>query len=412
MSTIASEVVETVVRAPRKKPTKIANFFRSLLIPGRVCGNCCIQPCVRTAHGRRRPSWNYRMQLAVSTLRTASKSIPRDPKQLRFWVDHAIPDVALPLGAVRYSNKIGHLTVEYVWPRHLSSTWGVVGKRSRATKHELTPATLLEWSKTHAVVLYFHGGAYMLCSSATHRGMVYSLVTDGDFVAVVPNYRRVPEVSVVEAVDDCFSIYQYLVQTVGISPSRIAIMGDSAGGALSVLTLARIRDMHDPTITLPSCGILLSPWVDLDDKDIQRQSLTKTMPEFDYLPLDAIVIIAGEAIRDMDPRDPRINPMHCDLTGFPPLLVHAGEIEVLRPQIERFVALINTTQVDCTYEVLDDMIHVGHMFSTFSEIARQANKRVGLFVAKHIVGGKTEPPDVIPDGVIELPGGVPPALAN
>jgi acetyl esterase/lipase len=63
--------------------------------------------------------------------------------------------------------------------------------------------------------------------------------------------------------------------------------------------------------------------------------------------------------------------------------VHAGEVEVLRPQIERFVEKARSAGVDVTYETLQDMVHVGHMFLKFSEIASDAIARIGQFVSSH-----------------------------
>lgn len=381
---IPTEVVRTVSHG--KKPNAITNFFKSMCIIPRVCGTCCVHPCKRALQGRKRRSWSNRMELAVATLRTASKSMPRDPKNLRFWTDRPIPDIILPASAVRHETTIRTIPVDYVWPRHLTVTDHEikVSPKSRYTKHDISDARLLEWSKTHAIALYLHGGAYMLCSSKTHRAMIYNFVIEGDMVAIAPNYKRVPEGSVVDAVEDCFSVYRHLISTVGIEPCRICIMGDSAGGALTVLALCRIRDEG---VALPACAVLLSPWTDLDDKDIQQRALSKRMPSYDYLPLDAIVMIAAEASGKLDPRDPRINPMYADLAGLPPMLVHAGEVEVLLPQIQLFVERAQVRfNAEIELKVLSDMIHVGQMFSTFSVIAREAIIEVGAFVHKHIPG--------------------------
>lgn len=362
--------------SPRSRPGKTKAFFMSACLPTRICFNCMAHPCKRVTRGPKRPSWNNRLELMISTLRAATEAIPRDPQQFRFWADRKIPDAMLPVGAVRTKSKIDELVVDWVWPRHFRSEMQI-GNRQRKVKHRLTQEKIQEWSQLAPVVLYLHGGAYMVCTSGTHREMVYSLVVKGNFLAVVPNYRRVPEVSIVDAVDDCLRTYEYLVNEIGVSPSRICIMGDSAGAALTVLTMCRIRDNH---AVLPACGVLLSPWADLDDEKLDDMSRSKTMPEYDYLPLDAIVMVAHEAAKDMNLRDPRINPMYADLEGLPPFLVHAGEVEILRPQIERFVEKLP----NATYEVITDMVHVPEMFASVCEASEQAMQRIGKFINTHI----------------------------
>lgn len=317
------------------------------------------------------------MQAAISTMRTAVRSIPRDPYQLRFWADHKVPDVALPAGAVRSKSQLDHLVVEWVWPRSFVSEMQI-GKRSRKTREKLTKERIVDWSEKRPVVLFLHGGAYIVGSSGSHRPMLYSLAIQGDVLVVAPNYRRVPDVSVPQVVDDCCRTFKYLVDEIGVAPHRIALVGDSAGGALCVLTACRLREEKR---ALPACLVLMSPWVDLDDKELEAE--TKSMPEFDVLPYDAIRLVAAEISRDIPIRDPRINPMYNNLQNLPPMLIHAGEVEVLRPQIERFAEKARKDGVQVTYETLTDMVHVGHMFLKFSEIASDAISRIGQFVASH-----------------------------
>ena len=319
----------------------------------------------------------------ISTLRTATESIPRDPHQFRFWADRKVPDAMLPVGAVRSKSKIGDMVVDWVWPRQFRSEMQI-GSRQKKIKHQLTQEKIVEWTETSPVVLYLHGGAYMVCSSATHREMVYNFVIKGSFLAVVPNYRRVPEFTILDAVDDCLQAYEYLTVSLGVDPARICIMGDSAGAALTVLTMCRIRDKQKEakaeTIKMPACGVLLSPWADLDDADLDDMSRTRTMPEYDYLPLDAVVMVAHEVAQHSNLRDPGINPTYANLDQLPPILVHAGEVEILRPQIERFV----TRVPNVTYEVIQDMVHVPHMFSSVCEASSDAVDRVCKFVNTHI----------------------------
>ena len=367
---------ESGVSSPHQRPSKAASCVKSTILPGKLCFTWLGLPCRRIRHGPKRPSWSKRMELLVATLRTATQAIPRDPDQFRFWADRKVPDVILPVGAVRTKSKIDDIVVDWVWPRHFVSDF-VVGKRQRKTREKLSKERVQMWSKTHPVVLYLHGGAYIVCSSATHREMVYSLVIKGDFLAVVPNYRRVPEVSVVDCVDDCYKTYVYITEELGVDPSRICIMGDSAGGALSLLTMCRIRDAQKQ---LPACAVLLSPWVDIADESLRAAAEEKTMPDYDYLPYDAIQLVSQEVGIDIGLKDPRINPMYADMTGLPPMLVHAGEVEVLRPQIEQFVKKCP----EATYEIVTDMVHVPHMFSKVSQIAEDAIIRVGQYVNQHI----------------------------
>jgi acetyl esterase/lipase len=326
--------------------------------------------------------------------------IPRDTKTLRFWSDRSIPDFILPNGAVRQKIKLTfkvnkevdhEMVCEWVWDRQLSPAQG--GSPRKKVRDFLTHEMIQNWSCP--IVLYVHGGAFCLCSSSTHRGLIYSLAIAGEMAIFVPNYRRPPEVSIMDSVDDCFEAYSYLVSKVGIDPARIAVMGDSAGGALVGLLLCRIREklknlslvesgggtVGVPVIAMPRCGVMLSPWVDLNDPRINKMADDGIiMPEYDYLPYDAIAVFANQSVGELSLDDPRVNLSKCDLSGYPPLYINFGEVEVLRPQIEDFITKCKNDGLKVETHQLKDMIHVGQMLYSVSEIGAEENRRVAQYI--------------------------------
>lgn len=79
------------------------------------------------------------------------------------------------------------------------------------------------------IIYFIHGGGYVVCSTQTHRGVVYNLVDKTGFMLFTPNYRRPPDVDLLVSVDDCVQGYFHLTDTLKIAPNRITLMGDSAG---------------------------------------------------------------------------------------------------------------------------------------------------------------------------------------
>ncbi|EER10049.1 Esterase, putative [Perkinsus marinus ATCC 50983] len=141
----------------------------------------------------------------------------------------------------------------------------------------------------------------------------------------------------------------------GVSPERIAIAGDSAGGDMVVLALVQLRDKRIP---LPGCACLLSPWVDLTDKVDYFEQTPQQTPR--------VVEFAQLAIGDISADDPRISAMYADLRGLPHMLIHAGQAELLLPQIERFAAKFSAQKsesVELQYREFEDMVHVFQLFS-------------------------------------------------
>ncbi|HJU29733.1 MAG TPA: alpha/beta hydrolase, partial [Candidatus Binataceae bacterium] len=110
------------------------------------------------------------------------------------------------------------------------------------------------------VVLYLHGGGYVLGSIKTHRDLMGRIARAGHARVLGLNYRLAPEHPFPAAVEDAVAGYRWLMNQ-GVKPSRIAVAGDSAGGGLTIATLVAIRDAKLP---MPAVGVCLSPWVDLE----------------------------------------------------------------------------------------------------------------------------------------------------
>src|SRR6266487_5131470 len=91
------------------------------------------------------------------------------------------------------------------------------------------------------VLLYLHGGGYVIGSINTHRGLAGRLSRASRARVLVIDYRLAPEHPHPAAVDDSVAAYRWMLGQ-GLKPARIAVAGDSAGGGLTVATLVAIRD--------------------------------------------------------------------------------------------------------------------------------------------------------------------------
>ncbi len=101
------------------------------------------------------------------------------------------------------------------------------------------------------VVVYFHGGGWVLCDLDTHDGVCRLLATDADVIVVAVDYRRAPEHRYPAAADDAYAAVCWAHRSAagfGGDPDRLAVAGDSAGGNLAAVTCLRARDLGGPTI--------------------------------------------------------------------------------------------------------------------------------------------------------------------
>src|SRR5713226_816718 len=110
------------------------------------------------------------------------------------------------------------------------------------------------------VILYLHGGGYVMGSINTHRAMIARISRAAKAKALALNYALAPERPFPAAVDDATAAYRWLLAQ-GYKPAKIVIAGDSAGGGLALAALVALRDSGQP---LPAGAVPISPWTDLE----------------------------------------------------------------------------------------------------------------------------------------------------
>jgi acetyl esterase/lipase len=235
-----------------------------------------------------------------------------------------------------------------------------------------------EWTSTPAaedqrVILYLHGGGYVIGSIATHRDMVSRLGRAAAARALSVDYRLAPEHPFPAAVDDATDAYRWLLST-GVDPARLVIAGDSAGGGLTVATLVALRDAGDP---LPAAAVCVSPWADLE---CRGESITSKADLDPILRQESILKWGKLYLGDADPRTPLASPIHADLAGLPPLLIMMGTAELLFDDATRLAERAQAGGVDVTLEPWDDMIHAWPLFAALLPEGQQALDRMGNFI--------------------------------
>jgi len=229
------------------------------------------------------------------------------------------------------------------------------------------------------VLLYLHGGGYVIGSVDTHRGLIARLSKAANCRALALDYRLAPEHRYPAAVEDATKAYRWLLSQ-GIAPGKIAIAGDSAGGGLTMATLVALRDAGDP---LPAAAAPISPWVDLEGTGESMKTRVDVDPMVEPSGLFGMAKIY---LGDADPRQPTASPVHAELSGLPPLLIQVGDLETLLDDSTRLAARAKAAGVDATLEVWPEMVHVWHLFAPMLPEGREAIARIGAFLQEKTRG--------------------------
>jgi acetyl esterase/lipase len=226
------------------------------------------------------------------------------------------------------------------------------------------------------VVLYLHGGGYVVGSLATHRGLAGRLSRAAAARVLLLAYRLAPEHPFPAALDDATAAYRWLLAS-GIKPTRLAIAGDSAGGGLTIATLVALRNAGTP---LPAASVCLSPWIDLEGTGASVTTKAHLDP---VVQPDVLRQLAAWYLGGADPHTPLAAPLYADLRGLPPLLVQVGTAEILLDDATRLVDRATAAGVAVTLEAWDDMVHVWQLFASMLQEGQQAIDAIGAFIRKH-----------------------------
>ena len=230
------------------------------------------------------------------------------------------------------------------------------------------------------VILYLHGGGWIMGSPNTCRLLTIELAKATKMRVLSIDYRLAPEHPFPAALEDCVTVYQWLLSN-DIKPENIIISGDSAGGNLTLTTLIKLRD---DGISLPAGAVPISPATDLSYvDDISRlDDLFIKNGETDPILADlgifwwSYVYVAGASSRD-----PLISPLFGDLTGLTPILLQASSCEMLYSEILRFYERAKEAGVNVELQLWEDMTHVFQGEPTFKE-SKEAIEKIGQFIQK------------------------------
>nr|WP_297399764.1 alpha/beta hydrolase [uncultured Marinobacter sp.] len=229
---------------------------------------------------------------------------------------------------------------------------------------------------THArgVVLYLHGGGYIIGSSTTHRGLTGHLARTSGCEIVTPDYRLAPEHPFPAALDDAEATYLALLDA-GTAPEHIAVAGDSAGGGLSIALAMRLRDRNQP---LPSSLTVFSPWTDLTQQALYAP-VCEPVLQAQWTAKAAALYAGPEPLSN-----PLISPVFGDLSGLPPLLIQVGSQEILLNDAERLARAASRDNVQARLEVFNNLWHVFQVHSGQLERATAALTTAGNHISSHL----------------------------
>jgi acetyl esterase/lipase len=228
------------------------------------------------------------------------------------------------------------------------------------------------------VLLYLPGGAYVMRTPNVHTAMVSRLCKIANAEALITYYRLAPEHPFPACLDDAILAYEWLLDQ-GIAPQKIAIVGDSAGGGLTLSTLLTIKEKKLP---MPGCAYMLSPLLDVSDHAPSRwknAASDKALPAPKKRAINPRPLYLGDA----DLNDPMVSPINGDLSGLPPLYIQVSDSEMLLDDSLRLARRGHTYDVEVNVDLWHKVPHVWQAFAFLPE-SNEALEKAGRFLRDHI----------------------------
>ncbi len=234
----------------------------------------------------------------------------------------------------------------------------------KAAAYETNPKSLL--------IVYLHGGGYVLGSPRSHAALLAQLAVNSNCTVIAPDYRLAPEHPFPVPQQDCLEIVKTVLKT--YSEHRIVLAGDSAGGGLAISVALALKELNQ--LDQIDSLVLLSPWIDPSAKDGSMLS----NQDSDYIDITFLNECVEALMQGGPADDPGICYANADLAGLPRMLVQYGSAEVFCDQIEAFCQHAKQSGIDVTQENYSGQFHVFHIGSAVMRDAKRAMKKIALFI--------------------------------
>jgi acetyl esterase len=232
------------------------------------------------------------------------------------------------------------------------------------------------------VVVYFHGGGWVICNLDTHDGICRSLANEVGCLVVSVDYRQAPEHKFPAAVEDSYAAVQWVGENaskVNGDSSRIAVAGDSSGGNLAAVVAQIARDRGGPPLVFQ---LMICPVTDLR---LNTPSMEAYGQGYDLTKLDMIWFINHYLNSEDEKKNPLASPLLAsDLHGLPPALVITAEYDPIRDEGEKYGHRLKEAGVPVTVSRYNGMIHgfFGMPFDQSNALAEISSALQAAFTSK------------------------------
>jgi monoterpene epsilon-lactone hydrolase len=248
------------------------------------------------------------------------------------------------------------------------------GQLHRSTELGGVPCDYFELpgNRPDRVLLYLHGGGFVIHIPKVYAGFLGRLAGAIHANIWMPDYRLAPEHPFPAGPDDCLAAYRGLLDK-GIAPENIVVMGDSAGGCLTLATLQQARLQGLP---MPAAAVTLSAVSETGTPSSTAIANSRKDAMFN---ISSMMLFRRHYIQNANPLDAKASPYYGSFEGFPPLLMFASSSEMLLADTVSTARRAAFQGVQVQAQIWQSMIHVWPVFHQLPE-SGQALQTISGFI--------------------------------
>ena len=238
-------------------------------------------------------------------------------------------------------------------------------------------------TKDAPVIVYFHGGGFVIGNLETHDKTCRRLCHDNNSFVVSVDYRLAPEHKFPAAPEDCYDATKWASENIsqyGGNPDKLVVMGDSAGGNLATVTAIQARDLNGPKI---AAQVLIYPTVDghMKSPSIEENGTGH------ILTAELMNWFLNNYLNDEADKDhPLVSPILTNnLSNLPPALVQTAQFDPLRDEGIAFAQKLKAAGNQVQHTNYEGLIHTYFTMAGFSKKCGKTHEEVATFLKKKLI---------------------------
>jgi epsilon-lactone hydrolase len=254
----------------------------------------------------------------------------------------------------------------------------VVPDTIRGVKVFIVTPKAIPPSNRDRVLLYFHGGGFLLNPGEAGTREAILLAGFGGFKVISVDYRMLPDFPYPAALDDAMTVYRSVLEAV--KARNVGIFGTSSGGGMTLAMVLRAKSEHVPLPGAIAPGTPASDLTKTGDTFFTNEMIDNVLVTYDALAGPAALLYAN----GHDLKDPLLSPIYGDVHDFPPTILTSGTRDLFLSLTVRMHRKLRAAGVEAVLQVWEGQSHAQYNRDPDAPETKEYNEEIARFFDRHL----------------------------